>query len=225
MVDAIIPIGNYGNNETFYVFSGTQYTRYKFTPSVEHVLGPHDIRVWKTFKEADWGAVDAVVPVPGKTNEFYAFLGGHYFRFIIDESDHMNDSMQYSGVKTIASEWKGVVDAGFDTIDAGIAHPTNGDIMYFFSGTKCLKYSWSKDNVIWNKTIAEGWPGIGKAGFDSVDAIFTAAGTTNHYFVFQGDKVAKIDWDGSSKDDTLEWGPHSIKDQEAGSWSALAKWV
>lgn len=209
-----------GQDRQFYFFSGLKYATIEIGSSFNDKLikGQYFVRgEWSTFKEANWGSADAVVPVPGVPNSFYVFLGGHYFRAIIDPASQ-KDSMQYSGVKTIESEWKPLVDAGFDTVDAAIPDPTNDDILFFFRGTKSLKYSYSQNKVVAGpKPITTYWPGISKSGFDSIDAIFKTP-NSNSYYVFKGDQYARISWTGGW--DTLEVGPKIIREH----WSSLS-WI
>jgi hypothetical protein len=221
MVDAVIP--KPGHDRQFYFFSGTQYATIEFETGGDGTSdklagGPHWARTyWATFREADWGSADAVIPIPGYTDNFLVFHGGHYFRLKIDNN---KDTMLYNGVVTIESGWKPLVDAGFDTVDAGIADPKDDDKLFFFRGTKCLKYSYSETKVVAGpKPISSYWPGIGKAGFDSIDAIFKSPNPGNSYYVFKGDKYARIKWDGGW--DSLEYGPSIISE----TWSSLKAWV
>ncbi|OQD63201.1 hypothetical protein PENPOL_c010G10518 [Penicillium polonicum] len=134
-----------GQDRQFYVFSGIKYATIEVASNFDDKLiaGPSFVREeWSTLKEANWGSADAVVQVPGR-NSFYVFVGGHYFRAIIN-SDTLKDSMLYDGVKTIESEWKPLVDVGFDTVDAVIPDPSNDDILFFFRDTKSLKYSYKE---------------------------------------------------------------------------------
>lgn len=208
-----------GQDRQFYVFSGIKYATIELARNFDDKLiaGPSFVREeWSTFKEANWGSADAVIQVPGR-NSFYVFVGGHYFRATID-SDNLKDSMLYNGVKTIESEWKPLVDVGFDTVDAAIPDPSNDDILFFFRGTKSLKYSYKEGKVVAGpKPISSYWPAIGEAGFDSIDAIFKTP-NDDSYYVFKGDQYARISWNGGW--DTLEVNRKLIRE----NWPALS-WI
>ncbi|KAL4920588.1 hypothetical protein BDW62DRAFT_176817 [Aspergillus aurantiobrunneus] len=69
--------------------------------------------------------------------------------------------------------------------------------MYFFSGTKSVKYSYSKDEVVSGPhEISEYWSVLGKVGFDCVDAIYLAPTRENTYYVFRGHQYLTLDWNG-----------------------------
>ncbi len=214
MVDAAIPVPKVNSGNDVYFFSGIKYARATLKSGApdEIVTSPSLIRSsWNTFQKAGWGAVDAVVGVPGVPNSFYVFLGGHYFRANIDTDKSLQDSFTHNGVKIIEGGWKRLVEAGFDTIDAGVSHPSDNDHIWFFRGTKTLKYTWSEDKVSTGPApITSIWPSLREAGFDSVDAIVSDPSERDLFFVFRGDEYVKIRWRLHSKA-TLEKGPLSIQ--------------
>ncbi|KAJ5907815.1 Hemopexin/matrixin [Penicillium taxi] len=171
------------------------------------------------------------VPKPGHDRQFYVFSGTQYAtiefeiggisdKLIGVDNDNLQDTMGYSGVKTLETQWKALVDAGFDTVDAGIPDPKDSDKLFFFRGTQSLKYSFSQNKVLAGpKPISAYWRGIGTAGFDSIDAIFKSPNPSDSYYVSKGDRYARIKWDGGW--DTLEWGLNIIKE----TWSSLKAWV
>ncbi|KAJ5894359.1 Hemopexin/matrixin [Penicillium taxi] len=222
MVNAVIP--KPGHDRQFYVFSGRRYIIMEFEATGSRtddklIQLPRWNREWNTFKEADWGIIDVVILVPGYTDQFYVFNGGHYFRGKILNDGIFTDSMLYGGVKTLASQWTALVDAGFDTVDAAIVDPNHNDYIFFFRGTKSLKYSLSENKVLAGpKPISTYWRGIGKADFDSIDAIFKSPNPGDSYYVFKGDKYARIKWDGGW--DSLEYGPISIT-----AWNCAETWL
>ncbi|CAG7946006.1 unnamed protein product [Penicillium nalgiovense] len=221
MVDAALSIANYKEDKSFYVWSGTRYARCQYHGQGEEITsGPYDTRSnWSSFKSAGWGAVDAVIPSPSVQNTFYVFHGAHYMRVSIDPENDIKDSITY-GPTTTASQWKGLVGAGFETVDAGVPDPIDNDNLFFFSGTKTLKLKVSQDKVIWGPMpIAEGWPSIKKAGFDTIDAIFKMH-EDDIFYVFCGDQYATLKWDGTTWA-TLASGPKLIKDD----WKSLKEWV
>ncbi|OQE18867.1 hypothetical protein PENFLA_c020G07909 [Penicillium flavigenum] len=196
VIDAALPIEEGGNRIT---------------------LGPHKILdQWLSIRKSGWGRVDAVVAVPGKPNEVYVFFGGHYFRTSFNE--HLRDIVVHP-VSPIKSAWNGLAAVGFNTIDAGLCDQTNEDFMYFFSGTKSVKYSWSKDEAISSPhEISEYWSILGKAGFDRVDAIYAARNMNNTYYVFRGHQYLALDWNGY-RNESLKYGPNIL----AEAWSDTFK--
>ncbi|OQE26179.1 hypothetical protein PENFLA_c007G10756 [Penicillium flavigenum] len=222
MVDAVLPIAHYKEGKSFFVWSGTKYARCQFHGQGEQIIsGPYDTRSkWNSFQKAGWGAVDAVIPSPSEQNVFYVFHGAHYMRAAIYPEDDLRDATANGAVAT-AAEWKGLVDAGFETVDAGCPDPIDNDNLFFFSGTKTLKYKMSQDKVIWGPmSIAEGWPSIKEAGFDTIDAIFTMHTDNKIFYVFCGDQYATLKWDGTTWA-TLDSGPKLIKE----NWPSLKEWV
>ncbi|KAJ5942491.1 Hemopexin/matrixin [Penicillium verrucosum] len=220
MVDAVIP--KLGHPRQFYVFSGTRYTTVEIDSNYNvKTVGAESLIIrekWsETFGKVGWGAVDAMFSAPGYKNGFYAFVGGNYMQLDIDP-DSQKDSTYYGTIKTEAT-WKGLMSAGFDTVDAAIQSPSDSDCLFFFRGTKSFKYSISGDKVVSGPNpITSYWPGIAAAGFDSIDAIFRSP-NGDSYYVFKGDQYARIKWTGGW--DSLEVDAHTIR----GNWSTLGNWV
>jgi hypothetical protein len=141
-------------------------------------------------------------------------------RVSIDAKNDLKDSITY-GTTTIASQWKSLAHAGFETMDAGVPDSIDNDNLFFFSGTKTLKVKMSQDKVIWGPMpIAEGWPSIKEAGFDTIDAIFTMRTDNDIFYVFCGDQYATLKWDGTTWA-TLDSGPKLIKE----NWPSLKESV
>jgi hypothetical protein len=174
--------------------------------------------VWGTFKKAGFGTVYAIVGVPNELNQFYAFYGSHYFRGKIDSNS--SDFFVDSGPRSIASGWLGLVEAGYDTIYAGVVNASFADIICVFSGSKTLGYTRSKNEVTWlSKPIVDGWPSLKEACFHRVDAILKKPETDHVYYVFHGNQYVRIHWKG--KDGTIERQTDHTKEQ----WKCLSPWV
>ncbi|EKV14606.1 Hemopexin/matrixin [Penicillium digitatum] len=219
MVDAACRIA--GKDE-IYIFAGRHYGRVRFSKGgPEHSLaaGPTLLsKGWNTLPKMGFGTVDTVVPVPGHDDQLYVFFGGRYAKIKLENYD---DSFVNDGARPIASGWKSLVQAGFDTVDAAMLTPGTKNEMYFFRGLHYVRLDNSTDKIV-NKVapIAEGWPSLVQAGFDCVDAIVPNLSGQDLYYVFNGDQFAVIKVD-SSRRDTLVSPPKTI----SSSWQALEKWV
>ncbi|KAJ5521464.1 hypothetical protein N7527_005579 [Penicillium freii] len=96
--------------------------------------------------------------VPNKLNQFYAFYGGQYFQAKIDSSS--SDSFVYSAPKSIASGWPGLVEAGFDRVDAILKKAETDYIYYVFRGNQFVRIYWKSGNATINRytdLIKEEW--------------------------------------------------------------------
>lgn len=220
MVDAAYPLP--GTSQV-YIWSGRQYARIEFTPggSEERLkAGPKSIRTgWKTFDESDFGRVDTVVSVPGSQDQVYVFFGGRYLKIKIDS--YFNDTFVNNGPRTIPAGWKSLERAGFDTVDAAVRVPGTNNQLYFFRGLNYVRVDNSTDEIINGPSpISQGWPSITQAGFDAVDAILPSPTGGDVYYVFRGDKYAKIKVD-NSRNDTL----FSATKLISSGWTTLDGWV
>ncbi|OQE43503.1 hypothetical protein PENCOP_c003G06276 [Penicillium coprophilum] len=219
MVDAACRIS--GKQEV-YVFSGRHYGRVRFSQGgPEHNLaaGPTLLsKGWNTLPKMGFGTVDTIVPVPGHENQLYVFFGGRYAKIKLENYD---DSFVNDGAHPITSGWKSLVQAGFDTVDAAMLTPGTKNEMYFFNGLNYVRLDNSTDKMV-NKVapIAQGWPSLVQAGFDSVDAIVPSPHGQDLYYVFRGDRFAVIKVD-SNRHDTLVSPPKPI----SSAWKALDGWV
>lgn len=211
MFDAVIQLPERGSTE-YYVFAGRKFAIMENETKGPDRLkeSPKDIRSYcPILSKTGWGSVDAAIPVPGSPSEFYFFHGDHYIRATLDK-DLQNTEGNIKDFK----KWKGLVRAGFHTVDAGAVSDNNHDHMYFFSGTRCLKYSWSDDKVIKEPTaITDTWPALKEVGFERVDAIFPSGDQKDIWYVFRGDQYVRIKWNPGGGNATLEAGPFSIAEQ------------
>ena len=84
----------------YWVFAGGQYLRMRISGSQDsQVYGLRPLAEWQSLKGL--GHVDAILPVPGVTGEYWVFTGGQYLRMRISGSQ---DSQVY-GLKPLA-EWQ-----------------------------------------------------------------------------------------------------------------------
>ncbi|KAJ5238257.1 Hemopexin/matrixin [Penicillium chrysogenum] len=203
--------------------SGTQYATIEFETGGDGTSdklagGPYWVRTyWATFREADWGSTDAMIPIPGYTDNFLVFCEGHYFRLKIDNN---KDTMLYNGVVTIESGWKPLVDAGFHTVDAGIPDPKDDDKLFFFRGTKCLKYSYSKLRSL--RDPSQLAPiGLALSKQDLIPSMLSSKVLTPATAITfsKATKYIRIKWDRGW--DSLEYGPSIISK----AWPSLKAWV
>jgi GH24 family phage-related lysozyme (muramidase) len=97
----------------------------------------------------------------------YFFKGNQYLRY-----DIAANAADPGYPRTIAGNWPGVAEAGFDGIDAAIVWPSGK--AYFFRGDSYVRYDRAADKVDdgYPRPIAGNWPGLSEAGmagpFDAV---------------------------------------------------------
>ncbi|KAJ5822566.1 hypothetical protein N7447_004906 [Penicillium robsamsonii] len=217
-----------GTDHQAYFWSGTKFARVRYTPGANDnaILGPVGVRSeWKSLAEEDIGRVDAVCPVPGNKKRLYVFSGANYVKLEIDvkletsplksKIDPSVETSVETGLRPITDGWKTLKRAGWDRIDAAMVVPGSETNIYFFQGKEWIDVSWD-DNLVSRGTIAESWPSLVQAEFETVDAILDNYDGT--YYVFSGDRYARISM--KEDNDTLMAGPFYIKDK----WSSLS-WV
>ncbi|KNG91509.1 hypothetical protein ANOM_000142 [Aspergillus nomiae NRRL 13137] len=200
-----------------YIWSGTNYIKVNFTPGkVDSVLrDTASIRsTWKSLNKAGFGTVDAVVPVPDTESSIYVFSGAKYLRLKLDLNT-WEDTLEYGEPSLIVSSWKSLKKVGFDRVDAAMVVPGSKKNIYFFRGLEWVDVS-VDDTIISQGTIAESWPSLVQAGFDTVDAILPNNDDT--YYFFSGDQFARIKM--PKDEDTLVSKPESIS-----SRNTLKHWV
>lgn len=208
--DAVIQLPERDGIE-YYVFAGGKVAiMHNKTDGYDKLVqSPKNIRSdCPILSKTGWGSIDAVVPVSGVSSQFYFFHGAHYIRATLDK-DLKNTE---ENIRSFNDQWKGMTKEGIYTIDAGV--PINDDETYFFSGTRYVKYNWTKDKIERGpRYITSGWIGLKKAGFERVDAMFPSADQKNIWYVFRGDQYVRIKWDASEGDDSLEAGPFLIAEE------------
>lgn len=215
MIDAIYndPISN-----EIYAFSGSRYVRITFaaTRRADKITngGPISIsKHWQSLAKAGFSTVDAVLPVPAIKGDIYVFFGGQYARIRV-KPGNLEDELIY-GPHKILDTWKCLAQAGFDTVDAAMPVPDIEGEAYFFRGTKYVRVNVHNDSIRDGPyTISEKWPGLTKAGFDSVDTILPSPRGNGQTYFFKGMRYARIKVI-AGKPDEVEFGPANIVDEWA----------
>lgn len=132
-----------GESDQHWVFSKDQYICMKVSPERNYedklVSGPSPISDWSDAFDG-FTSIDAVIPVPGSTNQVWVFSGAKY---VLTE---LKDGAEAGGrpwkVGTIPVQWKGSIGSreGFSTgIDAAIPLPGEPHQYWVFSGMRYMK--------------------------------------------------------------------------------------
>jgi hypothetical protein len=214
-----------GRSGEAYFFHGAKYAKIKFVPSSpdeQVVYGPAEIgREWKTLAKAGFSTVDAALPVPGHESEVYFFSGTRYVRikFVPGTSE---ESIVYGPAK-IADEWKSLVKAGFETVDAVLPVPGHEGQAYFFSGNQYAKIKFTPgtptEEVTWGPTNIVGqWKTLNQAGFDTIDAALAVPGHEGQAYFFSGSQYVKVEFVPGTGTEKIVYGPARITHE----WKSLA---
>lgn len=119
------------------------------------------------------------------------------------------------------THWQAFADAGFDSLDAVLEHPSASNEAYVFSGTRYLLIDWSTREAINGPLpIEEGWPSLAEAGFTTVDAATRAPYDYSNGIFFSGNEYVVVDVAPGSTDDTVLRGPGPISDLWPGAEDA-----
>ncbi|KAI9930797.1 hypothetical protein MW887_011555 [Aspergillus wentii] len=199
------------------IWSATRYARIQCRAGDDDsmISGPLKIRDrWPSLNKSNIGRVDAVCPVPGNNRRIYVFSGAKYVKLELNP-DTLVDTLATEPTP-ITDGWKTLGRAGFDRIDAAMVVPGTEDNIYFFRGKEWIDVSWT-DQLISHGTIAESWPSLKKAEFETVDAILKNEDDT--YYFFSGDRYARIRM--KQDEDTLyDDGPYHIS-----RWNTFGNWA
>lgn len=98
----------------------------------------------KTLVQAGFETIDAVLPVPDRTNAAYFFSGTWYAR--IRYIPGTAEEKVISNPARIVDGWKTLAKANFDTIDAVIPVPGLKNEAYFFSGSPYVRIRFTPDS-------------------------------------------------------------------------------
>ncbi|CAE6450972.1 unnamed protein product [Rhizoctonia solani] len=167
-IDAVLPIQGYAHRA--YFFSGDKYQRIDYVPdsSQEEAIGA--VRSisdnWESLRNAGFNHVDAVLNVPGATNETYFFCDNKYIRASWHEGYGGEKTLE--GPKYIAQGW-GMT--GFDRFDMVLPHPTISDHAYIFSEHKYVQVKvvpgGEHQLISDQRPIGNNWwPSLHSIGFD-----------------------------------------------------------
>ncbi|CAE6489651.1 unnamed protein product [Rhizoctonia solani] len=210
-----------GRNETYF-FQGDRYIRYKWTPGTtddEITYGPTEThKEWASLKEAGFGWIDTVLPIPGHDHRAYFFCGDKYAR--IEYVPAAPGDKILGGVRPIKGNWLSLDKAGFTSLDGALPVPGRPDEVYFFSGLQYIRVRWTEgkiDDELLDgpKPITVGW---GAMGFDSIDTVFPRPGTERGAYFFNGSEYWQANVVVGGKDELVS-GPREI----ATYWPGLAK--
>ncbi|KAK0714115.1 Hemopexin-like domain-containing protein [Lasiosphaeria miniovina] len=157
-----------------------------------------------------------------KKNEAYFFHGTKYARVYFVPSSP-TEEITY-GPASVAKEWKTLVEAGFDTVDAALPVPGHDGEVYFFSGVNYVKIRFTPGTpderiTFGPRKIADKWKTLAQAGFETVDAVLPVPGVENEAYFFNGNRYVKIRFTPGSADEQIVYGPANIADE----WKTLAK--
>ncbi|KAA8645760.1 hypothetical protein EYZ11_011618 [Aspergillus tanneri] len=201
-----------------YFFAGRKYARVKWTPygsEETRTWGPVPIKdYWGSLNKAGFGTVEAVLPVDGATTEFYFFHGSSVAR--IKFTPKAGDDSITDGPLKITEKWKCLAGKGFDTVDVTLAVPGKTNEAYFFKGTRYVRLNVVDDRIVYGPAnVVDEWPGLAKAGFDSIQASIPIpkdkAKLPGETYFFKGDKYVRVQVI-ASKPDVLTWGPYKLDD-------------
>ncbi|CAI7661063.1 unnamed protein product [Penicillium pancosmium] len=201
-----------------YFFSMENYCRVRWEPysSIEkRTWGPAPIKDhWKSLEQAGFHSVDAILPVEGVADELYFFRGLEVVRIKFAPKAG-GDTITEGPMKTL-DKWKSLAGTTIERVGAAIAVPGVPSEAYLFSGTNYVKIDVVKDKITYGpQEIIKGWPGLAKAGFDSVDAALQVP----EEMAKQPGQYARVQVI-QSKPDVLQWGPEKWEDH----WKSL-DWI
>jgi hypothetical protein len=223
MVDAAFYLKDLGEA---YFFSVDTYCRVRWEPYTsieERTFGPAPIKDhWKSLAQAGFDTVDAVLPVPGVTDEVYFFRGLEVVRIKFQPKTG-GDTIVEGPIKTL-DKWKSLAGTTVDRVGASITVPGVANQACLFSGPNYVKLDVVEDKLVYGPTeIVKEWPGIAKAGFDSVDAALQVpedkAKQPGETYFFRAGQYARVQVI-PSKPDVLQWGPAKWEDH----WKTL-DWI
>lgn len=175
---------------------------------------------WPGLEQLGFSNADAWLPVreAGAEHEKYVFYGDSFGRITLDPPTRKVD-----GPWKIADKITSLGKAGFDTVDAALNVPGAEHEVYFFRGTNYVKIHLKDDRITWGPTsLAKGWPGLTKAGFDTVDTVLEVPGKSDEVLFFRGKKSVTLKVV-SRQDDQIVSGPDSILTNWKGAFDWLSK--
>jgi hypothetical protein len=216
---ACVPVA--GSPGQAYFWHGNKYAKVNIGEDTIS-FGPASVtKNWKTFAQAGFTSIDAAVETPGVENQLYVFSGTRYVRiqYVPGSSE---ESIIY-GPYQIADQWKSLVKAGFDTIDAILPVSGYKDEAYFFSGNQYARikfHAGSRDDevVAGPSKIIDVWKTLDMAGFDTVDAAIAVPGHERQAYFFSGGQYVKVEYIPGTSSESILSGPWRIYP----SWKCLA---
>ena len=182
-----------GNEAIF--FADTRFVTLKLDTSrnLEDTIAPGGVQIivdaWPALHEAQFVAVDAILPNPANKNEAYFFYQDKYILV------NLTTRKKVFNAKVIVQEWPSLKQVGFSTVDAAVL--LDDGTAYFFRGDKYVRIEVNpgthKDKVVGSgpKPIKGNWSVLDSVGFKSVDAILTSPRGGDTYF-FNGKDYVRM---------------------------------
>jgi hypothetical protein len=205
---ACVPVA--GNPQEAYFWHGNKYAKVSVAED-KVIFGPKKVvDHWKTFAQAGFTTIDAAVEVPSKENQLYVFSGTRYVR--IEYVPGTSEESIVYGPYNIADQWKSLVAAGFDTIDAILPVAGYPGEAYFFSGNQYVRIkigvSSSDDEIVFGPhKIIDKWQALNQAGFDTIDGALAVPGEESQAYFFSGSQYVRVAYVPSPQPDTIIYGP------------------
>ncbi|KAF3069823.1 hypothetical protein GL218_07887 [Daldinia childiae] len=206
-------------NEAIF-FADTRFVTLKLDDAhnPEDTIAPEGVRsiidAWPALYEANFPAIDAILPHPKNSDQAYFFFRDRYTLVNITTRQKVFDA------KKIIDFWPSLKQVGFNTVDTAVL--LSDETAYFFRGSQyvhvTVKPGTNDDKVIGNgpKPIKSNWPVLDKASFETVDAILPSPHGRDTNFFSGSNYVKMIIHEGSANDELT--GP--VKPVREG-WSSL----
>ncbi|MFC6929087.1 MULTISPECIES: hypothetical protein [Actinomadura] len=136
-IDAAVPVPD--QHGQFWMLSDDRYVRIAIKGGEPHtdtvVRGPGSLeKDWPSL--ADFGRVDAVVPVPDQYGQFWMLSGDRSLRIAIADGEPHADTV-VRGPDTFAELWPSL--EGFDHIDAAVPVPDQHGQFWMLSGDRYVR--------------------------------------------------------------------------------------
>jgi hypothetical protein len=205
---ACVPVA--GNPQEAYFWHGNKYARVSVVED-RITFGPKRVvDHWKTFAQAGFTTIDAAVKVPNQENQLYVFSGTRYVR--IEYVPASPEEGIVYGPYNIADQWRTLVEAGFDTVDAILPVAGHPGEAYFFSGNQYVRIkigvSSSDDEIVFGPArIIDEWKVLNQAGFDTVDAAIPVPGEEGQAYFFSGGQYVRVAYVAGTPEESLIYGP------------------
>jgi hypothetical protein len=184
-----------GKNQSYF-FQGDRYVKINWTPGKTDdtiAYGPTEFaKEWASLKEAGFGWVDAILPIPGHDHRAYFFCGDKYAR--IEYVPGAPGDKILGGVRPIKGNWLSLDKAGFTSVESALIVPGTTDQAYIFNGEQYCRIRFTEgkiDDELLDgpKPVKDGWSAT---GFDSFDIIIPRPESSHGAYIFSGDKYVQI---------------------------------
>ncbi|KAG8762388.1 hypothetical protein FRC11_009618 [Ceratobasidium sp. 423] len=178
-----------GTNQSYF-FQGDRYVKIEWTPGKTDdkiVYGPTEfVKEWASLKEAGFGWVDAILPIPGHDHRAYFFSGDKYAR--IEYIPGGPGDKILGGVRPIKGNWLSLEKAGFTSVDSALIVPGTKDQAYIFSGQNYCRIKFTEGQINDElldgpKPISVGWS---VTKFTDFDITLPRPGSGNGAYIFSG---------------------------------------